>query len=320
MMHRRVFVAVVVAGLLAGCQDNSDSIAVIPKGTTHEHWKSVHAGAEKAAKEFGVKIIWKGPLREDDRQAQVDVVETMVARGVKGILLAPLDDTALVPPVEDAAKAKIPVITFDSALKSNIPVSYVATDNRKGGAMAGEYVAKLLKGKGRVILLRYMEGSASTIEREEGFLEAMSKSPDIQIVSKTEHSGATVDTAQAKSEQLISRFKQADGKFGADAIFTVNESATFGMANALSDAGLAGKVIHMGFDASPKLVEMVRGGKVAGLVIQDPITMGYQSVKTMVDHLHGKEVPKVVDTGVYLVTPDSLNDPKIKSLLESRAD
>ena len=296
------------------------TLAMIPKGTTHEHWKSVHAGALKAARELGVQIIWKGPLKEDDRAQQIDVVETMIAKGVSAIVLAPLDEVALVPPVEEAVKKKIPVVLFDSGLKSELPISYVATDNRKGGYMAGEYTAKLLKGKGRVILLRYQEGSASTAEREAGFLDAISKSPEIKVVSSDQYAGATADSAYQKSEQLLPKFKGADGSFGAEAIFTVNESATFGMSRALEDAGLIGKVIHMGFDASPKLIAAVKDKRVAGLVIQDPINMGYQSVKVAVGHLRGQAVPKIVDTGAYLVTPQTMDDPKIKAVLESRAD
>jgi ribose transport system substrate-binding protein len=314
--------------LLTGCGESGSTpaggravtLAMIPKGTTHEHWKSVHAGALKAAEEMDARILWKGPLKEDDRAQQIAVVESMVVQGVDGILLAPLDDVALVPPAEEAVRKKIPVVLFDSGFKSDLAVSYVATDNRRGGAMAGDHLVQLLGGKGRVILLRYQEGSASTAEREAGFLDALARHPAVQIVSSDQYAGATTDTAYQKSEQLLARFKQPDGSLAAEAIFTVNESATFGMSRALEDAGLIGKVIHIGFDASPKLIAAVKDQRVAALVIQDPIQMGYLAVKTMVDHLRGLPVQKTVDTGVYLVTRQSLNDPKIQSVLQSRAD
>lgn len=334
MLRNTAWRLAIIAGLFASGCDKSETkstgdsgggaatltLAMIPKGTTHEHWKSVHAGAIEAGRELGADIIWKGPLKEDDRSQQIDVVESMIAKGVSGIMLAPLDEVALAPPVELAFKKKIPVITFDSGLKSDLPVSYVATDNRKGGYMAGEYTSQLLKGKGRVILLRYMEGSASTNEREQGFLDAIASNPQIKVVSSDQYAGATADSAYQKSEQLLPKFKQSDGSFGADAIFTVNESATFGMSRALEDAGLIGKVIHVGFDASPKLIAAVKDKRIAALVIQDPINMGYQAVKVMVGHLRGRPVPKLVDTGAYLVTLQSLDDPKIKAVLESRAD
>src|SRR4051794_31231770 len=122
------------------------TIAVIPKGTTHEFWKSIHAGANKAAKEHNVSIVWKGPLKEDDREDQIKVVEDFVTQGVSGIVLAPLDDTALRKPVEDAVKAGIPVIIMDSDLKSDVYVSFAATDNFKGGQSAGEEMVHLLNG------------------------------------------------------------------------------------------------------------------------------------------------------------------------------
>ncbi|MEI6502293.1 MAG: substrate-binding domain-containing protein, partial [Armatimonadota bacterium] len=130
-------------------------IAVIPKGTTHEFWKSIHAGALKAAQELKVEIIWKGPLKEDSRDEQIKIVEDMTTQGVKGIVLAPLDDMALRLPVQEATKQGIPVVIIDSALKSEDYTSFVATDNRNGGKLAGEELARLLGGKGRVVMLRY---------------------------------------------------------------------------------------------------------------------------------------------------------------------
>src|SRR6478736_6676788 len=149
-----------------------EKIAVIPKGTTHSFWKSVEAGAQKAGAELGVEIIWKGPLKEDDRAQQIGVVQQFVASGVNAIVLAPLDDTALRTPVKSAAQHNIPVVIIDSPLKGDNGgkdfVSFVATNNRRGGELGGEELARLLGGKGKVVLLRYAEGSASTAEREAG--------------------------------------------------------------------------------------------------------------------------------------------------------
>jgi ribose transport system substrate-binding protein len=136
--------------LLAACGSSAPTgsakptIAVIPKGTSHVFWQSIHAGAAKAAQEFGVEIIWRGPLREDDRASQVAEVEGFITRGVSGIVLAPLDEAALVGPVGDAARAKIPVVIIDSGLKGSDYISFVATDNRRGGVLAAEGLAKLL--------------------------------------------------------------------------------------------------------------------------------------------------------------------------------
>src|SRR5262245_50902531 len=176
--------------------DGPYTIAVIPKGTTHEFWKSINAGAVKAQRELAasgtkIEVIWKGPLREDDRDQQIQVVENFMTRRVSAMVLAPLDSHALVRPVHNAVQAKVPVVIMDSDLKSDEYVSFVATDNYKGGLLAGEHMAKLLGGKGNVILLRYAVGSASTEARENGFLDALKKFADIKLISSDQHAGAT---------------------------------------------------------------------------------------------------------------------------------
>lgn len=292
-------------------------IAMIPKGTTHEFWKSVEAGARDAEKELGnVEVIWKGPLKEDNKEEQVKVVEDFTGQGVDGIALAPLDDTALRMPAENAKKAGVPVLIFDSDLKDVDVVSFVATDNKKGGFMAGEHLAKLIGGKGKVVLLRYQEGSASTAFREEGFLEAMKANPGIQLLSDNRHAGATVESALAESENLLTRFKNPDGTLGVDAIFCPNESSTAGMLRALQDNGWAGKVKFVGFDASAKLVEALGADQLHGLILQNPRRMGYLAVKTMVESIQGKTPEKRIDTGATLVTKENMKDPEVAQLLE----
>ena len=313
-----------LAALMFGsCGKNEQSkpagtltIAVIPKGTTHEFWKSIHAGANKAAQETGVEIIWKGPLKEDDREAQISVVEDFVTRGVSGIVLAPLDEVALRAPVSDAVRVNIPVVIMDSGLKSDAYVSFVATDNYVGGTLAAQRLTNLLGGKGRVIMLRYMEGSASTTAREQGFLDAIAASTGITVVSSNQYGGATTETAYSASENLLSPYKKPDGSLAIDGIFAPNESTAFGMLRALQDGGIAGKVRFVGFDSSIKLVEALRKKEIDGLVLQNPVRMGYLAVKTMVQHLKGEKVEKRIDTGVAMITPDNMDQPENKVLLE----
>jgi len=292
------------------------SIAVIPKGTSHVFWQSIHAGAVKAAREVGAEVIWRGPLREDDRDSQVSEVEGFVSRGVSGIVLAPLDDSALVGPVTSATRNKIPVVIIDSGLKGGEYVSFVATDNGKGGRLGGEHLAKVLGGKGKVVLLRYAEGSASTNEREDGFLEAMKASPGIQVVSSNQYGGADVESAYKKSETLLSNYKKPDGSLSIDGIFTPNESTAFAMLRVLQDNGWAGKVRFVGFDASDNLVKGLRAGHIDALVVQDPVRMGYLGVKTIVSHLKGQPVERRIDTGVHVVTPSTMDQPDVKELLQ----
>jgi ribose transport system substrate-binding protein len=288
-------------------------IAVIPKGTTHEFWKSVHAGAVKAAKEVDVDVVWKGPLKEDDLKAQVDVVSTFVAQGVSGIVLAPLNDIALRAPVKQATQAKIPVVVFDSDLQGDDHVSFVATDNLAAGKLAGEQVAKLLGDKGNVVVMRYLEGSASTQNREKGFLEALKAHPGLKVVSDNQYGGATTESAFAKGESLLLAQKADTGAVGG--IFTPNESTTFGMLLALRKSSLAKKTKFVGFDASEKLIGALKEGDIDGLVVQNPFNMGYLAVKTMAEHLRGKKVERRIDTGARLVTKESLDDPAVKEVI-----
>ncbi|GAB4366479.1 MAG: substrate-binding domain-containing protein [Calditrichia bacterium] len=311
-----------VSGLLLSCgggekTENSGqlSIAVIPKGTTHEFWKSIHAGAVKAGRELGVEIIWKGPLKEDDREAQISVVENFITRRVSAIVLAPLDDTALQMPVREAMRSGIPVVIIDSGLKGEDYISFVVTDNKLGGRLAGEKMGELLGGRGKAILLRYQEGSASTHLREEGFLEAISQFPDIEVVSANQYAGPTTETAYRASENVLAPFKTAEGKLMVDGIFCPNESSTFGMLRALQDANLAGKVRFIGFDSSPKLVEALERGEIDALVLQNPFKMGYLGVKTAVAYLRGENIEKFIDTGVTLVTRENMHQPEIYQLL-----
>lgn len=287
------------------------TLAVIPKGTTHEFWKSIHAGAIKAAREHGVRIVWKGPQKEDDREAQVTVVEDFIARRVNGIVLAPLDDRALVRPVREAAGRKIPVVIIDSGLAGDDYVSFVATDNYRGGVLAAERLGALMGGAGKAILMRYQEGSASTMQRESGFLDTMrAKYPAIEFLSSDQYGGATTETSFTLAETLLTRFG-AD----VDGIFCPNESTTFGTLRALQAAGRAGKVRFVGFDSSEKLVEGMRNGQIHGLVLQNPFRMGYLGVTTLVAHLRGEPVERRVDTGVRMVTPGNMDEPEIRELL-----
>jgi ribose transport system substrate-binding protein len=323
-----VLVALAVVFASVGCKQKEEEstdtyrIAVIPKGTTHVFWKSIHAGAVKAQQELkesglNVEVIWKGPLKEDDRESQIRVVEDFVTRGVTGIVLAPLDDAALRMPVKDAVDNGIPVVIIDSGLKSDDYTSFIATDNYIGGRKGGERLAEILGGKGKVIMLRYQEGSASTMNREQGFLDVLKeKYPDIEVVSSNQYGKATTESAYLASENLLSPLRATDGGLTIDGIFCPNESTTFGMLRALEDSGLAGKVKYVGFDSSDRLVLAMRKGYIQGLVLQNPINMGYLGVKTVVAHLQGQKVDKLIDTGSAVATPENMDDPKMKNLLE----
>jgi ribose transport system substrate-binding protein len=287
-------------------------VAVIPKGTTHVFWKAVEAGARAGAAESGLAVEWKGPLQENDRAQQIQLVQQFVSEGVAGIALAPLDHTALVAAVAGARTRSIPVVIFDSDLDGTPGqdfASFVATDNAAAGRLAGEHLARLLGGKGRAVLLRYAVGSASTEAREAGFLAA-ARAAGLTITVDNRYAGATAGEAKTTALNLVDALREAEG------VFCSNESATNGMLLALEQVGLAGALRFVGFDASPPLVQALRAGKIDALVVQDPRRMGALAVTTLAAALRGEAVPPVIDTGATLATRENLGDPAVAALLE----
>ena len=289
------------------------NIAVIPKSDAALFWKSVHAGAKIGAMSASdVKIVWKAPLTESDKEQQIAIVDQCVADGVSGIVLSPISYDALSESVAKAMKNKIPVLIFDSPLKGKAGkdfISFVGIDNKKAGGTAGEYLATLLNGKGNVVLLRYVKGQANTTEREEGFLEAIDKHKNIRIIVKDCYAGGTVEEAKKASMSILSQLKEANG------IFCPNEQSTIGMLLALRDANLTGKVKFIGFDTPALIVEALKNGEVSALIAQDPSRMGYLSVKTIVDNIRGKNIHPMIDIGVRIVTRDNLSNPDVQNLL-----
>ena len=322
----RPLLVVVLALLAAACGDSSKPdtkatakarIAVIPKGTTHVFWKAVEKGARAGGESTGLEVAWKGPLQENDRAQQIQLVQQFLSEGIAGLALAPLDHTALAPVVAQARQKGIPVVIFDSNLDGTPGVDFdcfVATDNEKSGELAGKHLAELVgKGKdgkqAKVVLLRYQVGSASTEARELGFLTA-AKAAGLQVLVDNRYAGATTGEAKSESLKLADQLRQADG------VFCSNESATAGMLLALEQLQLAGKLRFVGFDSSPPLVAALKAGSIDALVVQDPRKMGEISVQNLAARLAGKTVPPIVDTGAALATKGNLNDPNIARLLE----
>jgi len=290
-------------------------IAVIPKGTSHEFWKSVHFGAQQAADEIGnVEILWRGPVVESDTGSQIEVVKNMITRRVDGIVLAPNQKGGLVDAVEESISEGIPVVIFDSGLNEGPEiVSYVATDNFKGGQLAADEMAKAIGNQGNVILLRYLAGSESTEQREEGFLQGIAKYPDIKVVSSDQRGGDNTTASKEKVDQLL----QVHGKDLAG-IFAVCEPNANGTLEALRNAGVNQQVKLIAFDPSDALIEALGDGSCSGIVLQDPIQMGYRAVTTLIQALDGKAAPKFQSTGEYVATPENMNDPQIQALLKPK--
>jgi ribose transport system substrate-binding protein len=291
-------------------------VAVIPKGTTHVFWQAVEAGARVGAEATGLDVTFKGPLRENDRGEQIKLVQQFVGEGVAGIALAPLDHRALAPVVKSAKQRGIPVVIFDSALDGTPGedfASYVATDNENSGALAGQHLAELVAaqkpgGGGKVVLLRYQTGSASTEARELGFLLAV-RAAGLEVLVDNREAGATVGEAKTAALNLADELRRADG------VFCPNESVTVGMLLALDQLGLTQKLAFVGFDSSPPLVAALRDGKIDALVLQDPRRMGEIAVRHLGALVDGQQVEPVVDTGCVLATTANMEQPDIARLL-----
>jgi ribose transport system substrate-binding protein len=273
----------------------------------------VHSGLKLGAiTASNVDLIWKAPQTENDKEQQISIIEQFITENVSGLVLSPIHQSALAEPVAKAMKKKIPVLIFDSALKGTPGkdfICFVGINNRNAGKLAGEHLAKLLKGKGKVVLLRYIKNQANTTEREEGFLEAMANYPNLQLTVKDHYAGGTIDEAKKVSKSLLSHLKEADG------VFCPNELSTLGMLFTLQEANLAGKIKFVGFDTPAPVVDALKKGEISALVAQDPARMGYNSIKTMVDYIHGKKIPHMIDIPIQIITRENLNDPEIQKLL-----
>lgn len=333
----RCFAAILLASALLSCDRQQPSsanptasatpdsakslrIAVVPKGTTHEFWRTVQAGAARVASDLDVEMTFRGPEREDDRAQQISLVQNLVGSGrYDAIVLAPLDDRALVGPVKEAKEAGIPVVIFDSGLEPTLAapgadfVAFVATDNKEGGRLAGESLAASLPDGGKVLLLRYAEGSASTLLREQGFIDAISSHPGITLIDPKRYAGATCATAQEAAENLLTANPDIAG------VFCSNESSTFGMLLALRSRGLAGRVKFVGFDSSDSFIDALHKGEMQAFVVQNPSRMGELAVRAAVDHIKGNPVAPVIDTGVAVVTLENIDSPEIARILRPAA-
>lgn len=293
----------------AACsREHKTTIAVIPKGRSHLFWRSVNAGAAKAAQENQVDIIWNGPTAETDYAGQIQIVEAMINRHVDAIVLAPIDKTAMVGVVDRAAKAGIPVVIFDSPVDTQNFVSQVATDNYAAGRMGAERMGLLLSGKGKVAMVAVQPGAASTMAREQGFEDALKeKFPGIQILDKR-YGMADFAKSLAVAENMLTAHPDLD------ALFASNESSTVGAAQALKQR--KSKVKLVGFDWSQPLLDDIRTGVVDSLVAQHPFRMGEEAVKAAVAKLKGQAVEKINNLAPKLLTKENLDSPEVRAQVE----
>ncbi len=305
-------IALLIAQPLARAQDKL-RIAVVSKADQRSFWQSIHAGALAGAEAAGkVEVEWRAPKKDQDLAQQIALVDQCVKDNVSGIAIAPLDFEALVTPLARAQKKGIAVLVFDSRLKGEPGkdyVSFVATDSKNGGMLAGDEMATLIGGKGKVIVLRYTVGQANLLEREDGFIAALGKHKGIRVETEIRTNKPTVEDVTATGLSMTEKLQGADG------LFCSSQSLTLGMLEALRKTNLAGKIKFIGFDTSVQLVEALKNGEISALIAQDPTKMGYFAVKTLADHIRGNPVQPTIDTGVLIITKSNLNDPSVQRLL-----
>lgn len=284
------------------------TIAVIVKSTEHEFWQTVKMGAEEAGEAFGYNVTFQGASTETAIGEQVSIVEDAINQQVAAIVLAASDSEALVPPVQKAEEAGIPVITIDSGIDSDIPESHVSTDNRAAAGIAAEKMAEFIGEEGKIAIVNFVAGAATAIDREEGFKERIAQYPNIEIVNTFYSDGDRAKALQI-TQDILTATPDIKGIFGA------NEGAAVGVANAIEQAGKADDVVVIGFDSSADEISYIEKGVMQGIVVQNPYNIGYQGVEQAVSVLEGKDVEKQLDTGATFVNQDNLQDEGIQKLL-----
>ena len=313
---RIVSVVVIGVALVCGCAGPKTeqapvqrklSIAVVPKAVAFDFWRSVKAGADAAGREEGVTITWRGPSDERDVAGQIATLEDFINARVDAIVMAACDSKALTPIVRKARAAKIPVITIDSGVDDpSVPI--VATDNIKGARIAADTLAKLIGGKGKVGLIPFVAGAATSTMREKGFKDGLKSYPGVKLVS-TLYSESDAAKGMAVTENMLTSTPDLAG------IFAANDPGAIGAARAIEQRRLAGKIKLVAFDAAQSEVDALKRGTIQALIVQNPFKMGHEGVKAAVKAIHGEKVPLYVDTGVTIVTKNNLNTPEVKSLL-----
>ncbi len=278
-------------------------IAIVPKALTGEYWVRCKKGAEAAAKQFGVKLTFVGPSAETEVDKQIDIIENLLTRGVDGLGVSPCDGKALVPVIEKAISKGVPVVTVDSDAKTNKRLAYIGTNNEKAGELAGQELAKLIGGKGKVLIIQGVPGAENLMQRVKGFMRAISKFPQISLLPEQ---ACQSDLAKALeiTENAIRAHPDLAGIFG------VNAYGAPGAAQAVKEAGKTGEVKIVGFDAIPTTLRYCAEGVVQAIIEQRPYRMGYLAVRYLKEALEGKKIPRIVDTGVDIITP-----PQAKKML-----
>ncbi|HEY3289431.1 MAG TPA: ABC transporter substrate-binding protein [Anaerolineae bacterium] len=284
-------------------------IPVISKGFQHQFWQAVKAGSEKAAKDLNVDITFEGPESESQVDKQLEMVQTALDKKPAAICIAALDSKALIPLLQKAKAANIPVIGFDSGVDSDIPVSTAATDNIAAASLIADKMAAAIGSEGEVAVIVHDQTSRTGIDRRDGFLNQMkAKYPNVKIVD-VQYGGGDQLKSTDLAKAIIQAHPNLKGFFGA------NEGSIIGVLNGVKEMKKDGKIVVMGYDSGQQQMDAVRSGVEAGAVTQDPIGIGYKCVDAAVKAIKGEKLPKTIDTGFHWYDKTNIDDPSIAPLL-----
>jgi ribose transport system substrate-binding protein len=313
MFTRRMIVGAasalaLVAGTQAGLAEDRLTIPMVSKGFQHQFWQAVKLGADRAAEEYGAEVTFEGPDNETMVDRQIDMLAAALARNPDAIAFAALDSQAAIPLLRQAEDAGIPVIAFDSGVDSDIPVTTATTDNVAAAALAADKMAELLGGSGRVAVVAHDQTSRTGIDRRDGFVDRIAEEyPDIEIVTIQYGAGDHLQSTELTKSILT-------GNPDLDGIFATNEGSAVGVVNGVREMGAEGLVI-IGYDSGAQQKQAIRDGLMAGAITQNPIGIGYESVRAAVAAIKGEEVPEIIDTGFFWYDADTIDDEEIAAVL-----
>jgi ribose transport system substrate-binding protein len=284
-------------------------IPIISKGFQHQFWQAVKAGADQAAADFDVEITFEGPETEAMVDKQLEMVQTALDKNPDAICIAALDSQALVPLLERAQEAGIPVVGFDSGVDSDIPVTTAATDNIAAAAVAADKMAELIGGAGEIAVIVHDQTSRTGIDRRDGFVNRIEEAyPDITIVD-VQYGGGDHLKSTDLAKAIIQAHPELKGFFGA------NEGSAIGVLNAVTELGMEGQIVVIGYDSGQQQLDAIRSGAMAGAITQNPVGIGYKCVESAMKALDGETLDPVTDTGFFWYDATNIDSDEIKPLL-----
>jgi ribose transport system substrate-binding protein len=318
MKRRAVLVAAPGAALLlAGCGDDATEgldpdkpyIALVSKGFQHQFWQAVQDGAEQAAAEFDVEITFEGPDSESEVAQQIDMLQTALDRDPDAIGFAALDSQASVPLMTEAESRGIPVVAFDSGVDSDVPVTTASTDNLAAAALAAEHMVELIGGAGKVALVVHDQTSVTGVERRDGFVEYIEQNaPDVEIVDIQYGAGDQLESTNIATAII-------EGNPDLAGIYGANEGSAIGVVNAVQELDRVGEIVVIGFDSGQAQIDAIMNGVMAGAITQNPVGIGYETVKAAVAAINGEDLPETIDTGFYWYDTTNIDAPEIQEVL-----